>query len=180
MGELRFAAAVAVAALASVLPIPEAAADPAADRMQADVAALSGAAPREAGTAREAAAFDFISNRLAQLGVAVGGEDVPLPNGRTSRNRWTSFGTGPVEILLGGHVDTLAVSPGADDNGSGVAVLLELARRLDDGSVRVPPGTTVTLVWFGAEERLAGRVANDHHYGSRQLAAERLAAGQPP
>jgi hypothetical protein len=66
-------------------------------------------------------------------------------------------------------------SPGADDNASGVAVLLEYAR-----TARPPAGTTVTLVWFGAEEVLAGHGPDVHHAGSRQLAAARAAAGQQP
>lgn len=51
-------------------------------------------------------------------------------------------------ILLGAHYDTVRGSPGANDNGSGVAVLLELARafRADN------PGHTLRLVAFVNEE----------------------------
>lgn len=171
----------AVVLLLGLLPAAApATTDPSVDRMRADIAALVAGGPREAGTAAERAAFDLVVARLAAIGRTAAGHDVPLPNGRTSRNRWVSFGTGPVEILLGAHVDSVPTSPGADDNASGTAVLLELARRFASGELPVPSGTTVTLVWFGAEERLAGRPANDHHFGSRQFASERAALGLHP
>jgi len=44
--------------------------------------------------------------------------------GRTVRNLETGAGT----VVVGAHYDTVPGSPGADDNASGVAVLLELAR----------------------------------------------------
>lgn len=51
-------------------------------------------------------------------------------------------------ILIGAHYDSVPGSPGADDNASGVAVLLELARLLHGGSPRSP----VWLVAFDLEE----------------------------
>ncbi|RUR81869.1 M28 family peptidase [Chlorogloeopsis fritschii PCC 9212] len=51
-------------------------------------------------------------------------------------------------ILVGAHYDTVAISPGADDNASGVAVLLEIARLL--GSRPTP--RTLQLVFFDKEE----------------------------
>lgn len=44
--------------------------------------------------------------------------------GRTVRNIEVGFGA----IVVGAHYDTVPGSPGADDNASGVAVLIELAR----------------------------------------------------
>ena len=55
--------------------------------------------------------------------------------------------------------DTTAVHPGADDNASGVAMVLELARRLAAN----PPQRTVVFAAFGAEEQGLG--------GSKALAA---------
>jgi aminopeptidase YwaD len=56
------------------------------------------------------------------------------------------------EILyVGAHHDTQAASPGADDNGTGVIALLELARLLRDR----PRRRTIRLVSFGAEEQLS-------------------------
>ncbi|BAZ01279.1 peptidase M28 [Tolypothrix tenuis PCC 7101] len=51
-------------------------------------------------------------------------------------------------ILVGAHYDTVAVSPGADDNASGVAVILEVARIL--GSRPTP--RTLQLAFFDREE----------------------------
>jgi hypothetical protein len=56
------------------------------------------------------------------------------------------------EILyVGGHHDTQADSPGADDNGSGVIGLLEIARLLHDR----PRRRTIRLISFGTEEQLS-------------------------
>lgn len=51
-------------------------------------------------------------------------------------------------ILVGAHYDTVALSPGADDNASGVAVMLEIARLL--GSRPTP--RTLQLAFFDQEE----------------------------
>ncbi len=51
-------------------------------------------------------------------------------------------------ILIGAHYDTHKDSPGADDNGSALAVLLELAERLRDSR----PGRTIRFVAFTNEE----------------------------
>jgi hypothetical protein len=61
------------------------------------------------------------------------------------------------KIVVGGHYDTISidriqaaqdVAPGADDNASGVAAMLEIARVLSS----VPLEATVEFVFFGAEE----------------------------
>ena len=51
-------------------------------------------------------------------------------------------------IVVGAHYDTVPDCPGANDNGSGVAALLELARLLNNSS----PQRTVRLVAFANEE----------------------------
>jgi Zn-dependent M28 family amino/carboxypeptidase len=51
-------------------------------------------------------------------------------------------------ILIGAHYDTVPGTPGADDNGTGVAVLLELARAIALQPLKYP----VTLVAFDMEE----------------------------
>ena len=50
--------------------------------------------------------------------------------------------------VVGAHYDSAPGTPGADDNASGVAVLLEIARLLKDGN----PGREVRFVAFGTEE----------------------------
>ncbi len=55
----------------------------------------------------------------------------------------------PTEIVVvGAHADSVKVSPGANDNGSGVAAVLEAARLL----AQIPMARTVHFVAFGAEE----------------------------
>ncbi len=54
----------------------------------------------------------------------------------------------PEIVVVGAHYDTVFACPGANDNGSGVAVLLELARLLKDSR----PQRTIRLVAFANEE----------------------------
>ncbi len=63
-------------------------------------------------------------------------------------------------ILLAAHYDTVAKSPGADDNASGVAVILEIARLF--GSQTTP--RTLQLAFFDKEEQGLG--------GSKAFAAQ--------
>lgn len=57
--------------------------------------------------------------------------------------------TFPLRVLiLGAHYDTVPGSPGADDNASAVALLLEVARNIQ----AVPLGSTVRLIAFSLEE----------------------------
>jgi hypothetical protein len=51
-------------------------------------------------------------------------------------------------LIFGAHFDAVPFSPGADDNGTGVACLLEAARLLKD----VPMQRTVRLIFFNLEE----------------------------
>ncbi len=62
-------------------------------------------------------------------------------------------------VVVAAHLDSVLGAPGADDNASGVAVLLELARQLSDRAAR-----NVMLAVVDLEE--AGRI------GSRQLVRE--------
>jgi len=60
-------------------------------------------------------------------------------------------------IILGAHYDSVPGSPGADDNASAVAVLLEVARTVSN----VGLGTTVRFIAFTLEEY--GYVGSIHH-----------------
>lgn len=76
------------------------------------------------------AAADFVTRSFEAAGYTVAFQPYEV-NGRTYRNiiverRETQE---PERILIvGAHYDTVEGTPGADDNASGVAVLLELAR----------------------------------------------------
>ena len=72
--------------------------------------------------------------------------------------------------VVGAHYDTVPTTPGADDNASAVAVMLELARRLPDLDLAAP----VKLVAFTLEEPPAYTTGD---MGSRVFVRERKAAG---
>lgn len=65
-------------------------------------------------------------------------------------------GTGPDAIIIGAHRDHFGIQagllfPGADDNASGTAVMLEVARALAKSDLR--PQRTILFVSFSGEER---------------------------
>jgi Zn-dependent M28 family amino/carboxypeptidase len=76
------------------------------------------------------------------------------------------FDFGSPYLIVGAHVDTVAVSPGAEDNASGVAVLAETARR----AAIEPPRLPVVFVAFGGEEP-RGPGDDEHHFGSLHYVA---------
>lgn len=112
-----------------------------------DVIAQLASAPRATATQRTTART-YLSSQLAALGWApvaadyAGGSNVVATIAATSA-------TAQPEILVGAHFDTVAGSPGANDNASGVAVVLAVAHYLADTPCRAAP---VTLVLFDQEE----------------------------
>ncbi len=133
--------------------------------------------PRVEGTAGEEAAASFLSSLLANYGYKVEIQVVPLPNGLYTRNVVAALEDGSLAtgeprktLVVGGHYDTKGRtgSPGANDNASGTAVVLELARCLSE---RGPlPGLRLEFVLFGGEERLVDGT-DLHHFGSRYYVA---------
>ncbi len=96
--------------------------------------------------------------------------------------------------VIGGHFDSVSdrddnwngganwqtiEAPGADDNATGVAAVLELARVLSDPETGFRPDYTLVFVAFGVEERLPQPIratnVNTSHVGSRHF-AQRAAA----
>ena len=69
--------------------------------------------------------------------------------GRRVRNIEVGAGT----IVVGAHYDSVPGSPGADDNASGVAVLIELARLLgDSGAIRFVAFANEEMPYFMSRE----------------------------
>jgi aminopeptidase S len=60
----------------------------------------------------------------------------------------TPGGDGARVVMAGGHLDSVAGGPGINDNGSGVATLIETAEAIGPD----PPGARVRLAFWGAEE----------------------------
>jgi len=132
------------------------------------VRAIAAMGPRGAGGSAERKAADYLATKLRASGYTVTFQTVSLPGGRTSRNVIAERpGTAPGVIVIGGHLDSKPPSPGANDNASGVAVTLELARCLADADGLVP---TIRFIGFAAEE-ISGSGSDDHHFGARQYVA---------
>jgi hypothetical protein len=144
-------------------------------RAEAVVSHLAGGiGPRHATGPAFARAADWVSDELRKLGYQVsqqpvdvpGGTSwgVPVPAGESVNVVATPRGFDPTapHLLVGAHLDTVPQSPGAEDNASGVGVLLAAAAAVAEARTRLP----VVWVAFGAEEP-RGAGDDDHHYGSR-------------
>ena len=93
-------------------------------------------------------AADYIRGGFQAAGGAVSDQNYDV-GGRTYRNVVASFGPDAAErLVVGAHYDAAGPLPGADDNASGVAGLLELGRLLG----KSPPPFQVELVAFSLEE----------------------------
>jgi hypothetical protein len=104
----------------------------------------------------------YITRQLRTAGAHEVGEQPYAVRGHTYRNVLGSFGPkeGP-RLVIGAHYDVCGAQPGADDNGTGVAALLELARRL--GQQHALP-YRVDLVAYTLEEPPFFRTPNMGSY----------------
>ena len=137
-----------------------------------------GIGPREATTAAYRRAAAWVARRLAASGYDVRTEPfdvpggvswgVPVPPGRSLNlvAALPNFDPGRPYLLVGAHLDTVPQAPGAEDNASGVGVLLAVAGATAGRRTRLP----VAFVAFGAEEP-RGPGDDDHHFGSRHHVA---------
>ena len=119
-------------------------------RLEAHVRALSERfSPRgEKNLKNLNAAAEYIADTLRAAGSEV--SDQPYSSdGYTYRNVIAALGPESEErVVVGAHYDAFRGFPGADDNASGVAGVLELARILGAS----PPGMRVELVAYSLEE----------------------------
>ena len=116
--------------------------------------------PRVRARRGERLASYYIARRFRSLGYDVKTQTYRVDGGR-SRNVIASWpGAMSYPVVVGAHMDTVRGSPGANDNASGVAVILELARLLAGRR----QARFVKLVAFGSEEY--GRDGR-HHVGSQ-------------
>ncbi|MDQ3951157.1 MAG: M20/M25/M40 family metallo-hydrolase [Gemmatimonadota bacterium] len=101
------------------------------------------------GALEQAAAY--VERELASLGYTVVSQQWTSADGRAFRNLEVTLpGRGkPAEVVVvGAHYDSNRGTPGADDNASGVAAVLELARLLQGH----PHARTIRFVAFVNEE----------------------------
>ncbi len=146
------------------------------DRLLSHLQALVGERHPVTSPAHLRQAEEYLADTFAQFGLQVSAHPF-VAGGGTYRNvvasllptrRVRSHGhdAPSAPLLLGAHYDTVEGSPGADDNASALAVLLDVARRLRD----VERLREVQFVGFCLEE--TGLL------GSRAYAAELKAAGR--
>lgn len=137
----------------------------------AHIAAIQGARSglgSEAQRAKLNEVAAYVHDHLAGYGLSVT-EDPVTVSGQTFPNIvGTLSGTTCPEktFIVGTHYDSVGVSPGADDNASGVAATLEIARLLSGQSFQA----SVDFVAFSFEE--SGMV------GSSQMATAAKSAGR--
>lgn len=131
--------------------------------------------PREATSSAFAEAADYVSRRFTRLGYDVTTAEVPVPAG----NSWgvdvdegvstnviadpPGFDPARPHWVVGAHLDTVPQAPGAEDNASGIGVMLQLARM----AAVQPPRQQVRFIAFGAEEP-RGEGDDMHHFGSQR------------
>jgi Zn-dependent M28 family amino/carboxypeptidase len=128
------------------------------DRAYAHVLKQDEFGPRPVGSEAGRKTAEYIASELEELGWATEMQDFTYRD-VPGVNVLASKGNGPL-VLLGAHFDTRLFAdrdpvdrsqpvPGANDGGSGVAVLLELARVLDLKKA----GAEVWLAFFDAEDQ---------------------------
>ena len=142
-------------------------------RLRADVEMLAGTIGERhvwrAGSLQEAAAH--IRRTLEDAGCAVRSQSFEVSRVVVENIE----GTGPAgrgSVVVGAHYDSVSGCPGANDNGTGVAAVLELARRL----ARRPSQRTIRFVAFVNEEPPFFQTAQ---MGSVVYANALRAAGEP-
>jgi Zn-dependent M28 family amino/carboxypeptidase len=95
-------------------------------------------------------AAQYIYNEFSKVGLRVWKESFQW-EGKRFHNivaEKIGFGSPDKIFILGAHYDTVPGSPGADDNASAIAVLLEVARNIQ----KVHLGSTLRLIAFSLEE----------------------------
>ena len=141
--------------------------------------------PRGGGSHAENQASVYIGTQLEQLGYEVQWQS-RIPLAAPDRFTQNAIATKPAAangredllLVVGAHYDSVThteQSPGANDNGSGIAVMLELARVLKD----YPLPYALQFIAFGSEE-IQKRGTDHHHFGSRYYVAQYLAGPKQP
>ncbi len=120
-----------------------------ASRLETHVVSLS-QSPRSLQSASTIySTLDYLTQSLSELGYQVERQPVLSPADNLIVTIPGSKPDAPI-LIIGAHYDTVSVSPGADDNASGVAALLELARSFRP--LRNRSALEVRLVFYANEE----------------------------
>ncbi len=142
-----------------------------AERMYKDWRALQDAADQNGGSrvhgsAGYEAAGRYIEQELRAAGLTVRREPFQYadrPGFNLLLDVPGTLGAGAPVIMLGAHLDSVAGSPGGDDDGSGASAVLEIARQ----AALKPQPSTLRFAWWGAEEQ--GLIGSSVHV--RQLSS---------
>jgi len=156
---------------------------------------------RELGTPELDTAATYIAKQFQQIGLQPGGDDngyfqtwqqdVGAPKGQVTLRNIIGIlpGTNPQlagqSLIVGAHYDHLGtgwpdaraahrgkIHPGADDNASGIAVMLELARHI---ASKWKPERTIIFIAFTGEE--AGLIGSRHYLAhAKQYPIEKMTA----
>jgi aminopeptidase YwaD len=118
-------------------------------RLRAHVEALTAHGPRFEDLPGVAAGLRYITDELTELGLAVRVERYGSELHQVNLVAEIQGGTSDDAVELCAHWDSVETAPGADDNASGVAGVLEAARALRDAEL---PARTIRFVLFGGEE----------------------------
>jgi Zn-dependent M28 family amino/carboxypeptidase len=144
-------AAAGPVAVASLAPLgtPSAQYGGIARSLMADLTAIG---PRVAGTDGEKKAADYIVSAFKAIGYAPDTQSFTATAESQSISSANivavKTGTSSQQIIVGAHYDSTEAGPGTDDNASGVAVMLEVAKLVQGTTTPY----TIRFVAFGAEE----------------------------
>lgn len=137
-------------------------------RLRGHVAALEGVRHPTATPDRHRAARDYIARELGAIGLGVALTPFTF-RGQIHHNVVGTLAgrdAASPRLLVGAHFDSTESTPGADDNASGVAALLECARLLATRA----PGSSLEFVGLDLEE--VQTVTGRYRVGSRALARQ--------
>src|SRR2546422_892026 len=138
------------------------------------VATLEGVRHPRAAPERHRAARDYVAAELGALGLTVALAPFTF-RGRTHHNVVATRAGRDARrphLLVGAHFDSTADTPGADDNASGVAAVIECARLV--ATRAAPPEGGLEFVGFDLEEQQT----TTYRVGSRRLARRCRAGGE--
>lgn len=127
------------------------------DSPMAAVRHLAGLGPREATSTTYLQALTWLEQRFVAAGYQVRRQALQVPAGESwgvpvrAGTTWNLIATRPgfdsarPHLVVGAHLDTVPQAPGAEDNASGIAVLLHAAQTLAPRPTLTPaPSSTLT------------------------------------
>jgi aminopeptidase S len=112
---------------------------------------------RASGTSGYEESARYVEEQLRAAGYNPVRQTFTFEEGRRNRNQVESFnilaetgGSAANTVVVGGHLDSVEDGPGINDNGSGVAAILETAKWMKEN--KTDPVNRVVFAFWGAEE----------------------------